>query len=66
MSKFKIVIITDKKTEKIENVFLRIYEIYVDIILKNPFIDTEQPIKCDSFNNYVEKVIIDMDKSYKK
>lgn len=35
----------------------RIYELYTDFVLKNPFYETEQVIRCELFDEAIENVI---------
>lgn len=36
---------------------LRIYELYSDFVMKNPFYETEQVIKCELFEEHLEALI---------
>lgn len=35
----------------------RIYELYSDFVLKNPFYEVEQVIKCELFDEAVEQLL---------
>ena len=35
----------------------RVYEVYCDYVLKNPFFSLEQPIRCEKFDYFVKQVV---------
>lgn len=45
----KFILITDPKLLGIDAILRRIYELYSDYVLKNPFYALEMPIRCDLF-----------------
>ncbi|RKP16077.1 Sybindin-like protein, partial [Rozella allomycis CSF55] len=46
----KFLITTDFNQNNVEFVTKKIYEVYSDFVMKNPFQTLEMPIKCDLFN----------------
>ncbi|EGF77573.1 hypothetical protein BATDEDRAFT_13852 [Batrachochytrium dendrobatidis JAM81] len=53
----KIVIITDAAHTQYEPVCRRIYELYADYAMKNPFHTPEMPIRADLFDLSMSKLI---------
>ncbi len=39
------------KIESIQTVLCRIYDLYCDFVLKNPFYEVEMPIRCELFDS---------------
>ena len=46
----KFLLICDPATPYIPSLLQRIYELYSDYVLKNPYYEMEQPIKCEKFD----------------
>ncbi len=42
--------IADPKHAQMQKVLEQVYELYSDYVLKNPFYETEQPIRCEKFD----------------
>lgn len=42
----KFIIIADTKQQKVEELLRKIYELYSDYVLKNPFYSLDMPIRC--------------------
>ncbi|KAJ1502932.1 hypothetical protein HMI54_008534 [Coelomomyces lativittatus] len=53
----KFVIFTDPQHSSIDAVLRKIYEIYSDFALKNPFYTPEMPIRCELFEIHLFKLI---------
>ena len=43
----KFIIISDTKQQKVEELLRKIYELYSDYVLKNPFYSLDMPIRYD-------------------
>jgi len=41
----------------------RIYEMYSDYVLKNPFYSLEMPIRCESFDTNLQQLLEQMEKT---
>ena len=55
----KFIIISDTKQQKVEELLRKIYELYSDYVLKNPFYSLDMPIRYDlkvRFVIYVQKL----------
>ena len=39
------------RIESIQTVLCRIYDLYCDFVLKNPFYEVEMPIRCELFDS---------------
>ncbi|KXZ42297.1 hypothetical protein GPECTOR_165g157 [Gonium pectorale] len=53
----KFLLVVDPHASFIPTLLQRIYELYSDYVLKNPFYETEQVIKCELFDENVELLI---------
>ncbi|KAL1783187.1 trafficking protein particle complex subunit 4 isoform X3 [Sigmodon hispidus] len=47
---FKFVVLADPRQAGIDSLLRKIYEIYSDFALKNPFYSLEMPIRCELFD----------------
>ena len=47
----------DHKQTACEPLLHRIYELYTDFVLKNPFYLIDMPIRCDLFDQNLRRVI---------
>lgn len=45
----KFLLLTDHNQPHIDAILKRIYELYSDYVMKNPFHTPEMPIKCEAF-----------------
>lgn len=59
----KIMTVTDRQQTGIENFLKRIYEIYADYALKNPFYSLEMPIRCELFDSNLKSILEQIEKS---
>jgi hypothetical protein len=50
----KFILIAEPATPFVPALLQRIYEVYADYVLKNPFYEMEQPIKCEKFDQAVQ------------
>ena len=55
----KFLLIVEPATPFVPSLLQRIYELYADYVLKNPFYEMEQPIKCDKFDLAVGQLVSD-------
>lgn len=58
LTKLKFIFVTDKSTpmEQCEENFKKIYNIYSDVVSKNPFYELDMPIRIDEFDAEISKV----------
>lgn len=56
-------IVTDPKQQNVELLLRRIYELYADYALKNPFYSLEMPIRCELFDKNLQIVLEQIEKS---
>lgn len=47
-------LISDPKQAGIDTLLHRVYEIYSDFALKNPFYSLEMPIRCELFDEHIK------------
>ena len=56
-------VVADPKQLNVELLLRRIYELYADFALKNPFYSLEMPIRCDLFDSNLQAVLEQIEKS---
>jgi len=54
----KFILISDPKLPGMDAVLRKIYELYADYVLKNPFYSLEMPIRCELFTENL-KILLD-------
>lgn len=59
----KIMVVSDPQQTGVEMFLKRIYEIYADYALKNPFYSLEMPIRCELFDNNLKSILEQIEKS---
>lgn len=59
----KFIVVTDPNMQGADIVLRRIYEIYADFALKNPFYSLEMPIRCELFDNSLHILLEAVEKS---
>ncbi|KAB7493998.1 Trafficking protein particle complex subunit 4, partial [Armadillidium nasatum] len=59
----KFIVICDPKQNSVDSFLKKLYEIYADFALKNPFYSLEMPIRCDLFNENLKVAIEQLEKS---
>lgn len=57
-----IVVGSPSMTTGIDNFLRRLYELYADYALKNPFYSIDMPIRCQRFDDAVKNLIEKHDK----
>jgi hypothetical protein len=45
----KFLLLTEPGQPNVENIMRRVYELYADYVMKNPFYTIEMPIRCQKF-----------------
>jgi hypothetical protein len=53
----KFYVIAEPNSQGLEQLLKTIYELYADYVLKNPFYELEQPIRCEQFDIQLEKLL---------
>jgi trafficking protein particle complex subunit 4 len=46
----KFLLITEPRQPNVDTVLRRVYELYADYVMKNPFYQLEMPIRCEEFD----------------
>lgn len=46
----KLYVVADPGQSDTESVLAKIYQLYSDYVLKNPFYTTDQPVRCEQFD----------------
>lgn len=59
----KFLVIADPNQTNCDQLLHKIYEIYSDYALKNPFYSLEMPVRCELFDAYLQNCIERFDKS---
>lgn len=47
----------NKMTSNLDSLLKNIYELYCDYVLKNPFYETDQPIRCELFDEQLQTLV---------
>ena len=55
-------VISDPKQTGIDLLLNRIYEIYSDYALKNPFYSLEMPVRCELFDEHLKSTLEQIEK----
>ena len=50
----KFLLITEPRQSNVDIVIKRIYELYSDYVMKNPFYQWEMPIRCEEFDRNLQ------------
>ena len=53
----KFFITAEPSTADLDAVLQRIYELFTDVVLKNPFYELEMPVRCALFDQELERLI---------
>uniref|UniRef100_UPI00358E255D trafficking protein particle complex subunit 4 n=1 Tax=Myxine glutinosa TaxID=7769 RepID=UPI00358E255D len=59
----KFIVITDPRHTNVDSILRRLYELYADFALKNPFYSLEMPIRCDLFDQNLKSALEASEKS---
>ncbi|KAK9466903.1 Sybindin-like protein [Lipomyces arxii] len=53
----KFLLISDPRQHSPDTIVRRIYELYADYVLKNPFYQMEMPVRCELFDRHITTYI---------
>lgn len=53
----KFIVIADNKQQMVEELLKKIYELYSDFVLKNPFYSLDMPIRCELFSTNLARIL---------
>jgi len=53
----KFIVVTDRNQQGVDQLLDKIYELYADYALKNPFYSLEMPIRADLFEEHLQVAI---------
>ena len=60
MTGTKFLLFTDTMQANVDAVVRRVYDLYADYVMKNPFYQLEMPVRCDAFerrlNSYIREI----------
>ncbi|KAJ5140980.1 Sybindin-like protein [Penicillium atrosanguineum] len=62
----KFLLFTDPMTGNVETIINKIYDLYADYVMKNPFYQLEMPVRCEAFDRHLgawlrgENIILEM------
>ena len=58
LTKLKFIFIIDSKANESDSIimFRKIYDVYTDLVSKNPFYELDMPIRFESFDNEITKL----------
>lgn len=59
----KFMVVAEPTQMGMETLLKKIYELYSDYALKNPFYSLEMPIRCELFNTHLQGLLEQMEKS---
>jgi len=59
----KFLVVGDPKQVGLDALLRRIYELYADYTLKNPFYSLEMPIRCELFDLHLQSVLDQVEKT---
>lgn len=57
MTGTKFLLFTDTTQTNVDLTIRRIYDMYTDYVMKNPFYQLEMPVRCDLFDRKVHSYI---------
>jgi hypothetical protein len=49
----KFLLFTDPLMPNVDNVMGKVYELYADYVMKNPFYQLEMPVRCEAFDRHL-------------
>jgi Sybindin-like family len=52
-SGLKFLLLTEPRQPNVDTVLKRIYELYSDYVMKNPFYQLDMPIRCEEFDRHL-------------
>ena len=51
----KFFVTADSKAPQVDKFLQRVYELYSDYVLKNPFYEVDMPIRCELFDLHLQE-----------
>ncbi|PVD36660.1 hypothetical protein C0Q70_03646, partial [Pomacea canaliculata] len=63
MTGIKFVILTDPKQAAVDGLLKKLYEVYADFALKNPFYSLDMPIRCELFDENLKAAVEQAEKT---
>lgn len=49
----KFLLFTDPLTTNVDVVLRKVYELYADFVMKNPFYQLDMPVRCEAFDRHL-------------
>lgn len=46
----KFLIFTEPTQQNVDSILKKIYELYADYVMKNPFYQVDNPVRCEAFD----------------
>lgn len=59
----KFMVVSETSQSGVDSLLKRIYELYADYVLKNPFYSLEMPIRCELFDTNLQALLDQVDKT---
>lgn len=59
----KFLVVAEPKQQNIELLLRKVYELYADYALKNPFYSLEMPIRCEQFETNLQLLLEQQEKT---
>lgn len=53
----KFLLFTEPQQPNVETILKRVYDLYADYVMKNPFYQTEMPVRCEAFDRGLLKYL---------
>ena len=53
----KFLLFTEPQQPNVDIIIRRVYELYADYVMKNPFYQMEMPVRCEAFDRELMKYI---------
>ncbi|ORZ36365.1 Sybindin-like protein [Catenaria anguillulae PL171] len=53
----KFLIFTDPYHQNIDQLVRKVYDLYADYVMKNPFFTPEMPVRCEQFDVHLAKLV---------
>jgi len=57
MTGVKFLLVTEPGQANVELIIRRVYELYADFVMKNPFYTVEMPIRCQKFDGALDSYV---------
>ncbi|KAI9221994.1 Sybindin-like protein [Blastocladiella britannica] len=53
----KFLLLTDPQQPQVDSLVRRVYDLYADYVMKNPFYTPEMPVRCELFDVHLAKYV---------